>query len=283
MWNKLSMENKSHIINMAVKNGITDLNAIRNIYNKYGEGGGIGDTWKPWYWNTPTYEGETLKDALYKAYDDGLEGKNILYNNKAYKVALSDSDLKEYNTKKQHEANRKITNEQVVDSYIDNVLYTMENPTNKGYKNNKYYPYADISSPKNLGPGINYTSNMAKEFEYSDSKGYTRKEINNKIRPYLIEGMDAIMKDLHDLHGKDADTLSLGNRMIFLDVFHNVRPKGSKKANMPKKWPSLVRSMMEGDAEGIKQNTYSGSTRRQEMRNSLIYKNDIDQNTVKNK
>lgn len=250
--------------------------------NKYAEGG-VKDSWKPWYWFTPEYEGSNLKEAIFKAYDDGREGKNIIYKGKAYKAVLNDTDLKEYNIKKQHKLNRSITNEQVVDSYIDNVLYTMENPTNAGYKNGKYYPYADVSSKKNLGPGINYTSDMAEGLDFSSKKGYTKEELNERVRPHLLENMEGIMSDLHDMYGEDIDTMSLGNRMILLDISHNVRPRGSKRANMPKKWPSLVNGMATGNVEKVRRNTNSGSTRRQDMRNDLIFKSLITPTTVINK
>lgn len=282
MWDKLSMNDRAAIIRLAVSNGITNLDTIRRGYNKYAEGGGK-DSWKPWYWFTPEYEGSDLKEAIFKAYDDGLEGKNIMYNGRAYKASLNDADLKEYNIKKQHKLNRSITNEQVVDSYIDNVLYTMENPTNAGYKEGKYYPYADISSKKNLGPGINYTSDMAEGLDFSGKKGYTKEELNEKIRPHLLENMEGIMSDLHDMYGEDIDTMSIGNRMILLDISHNVRPRGSKRANMPKKWPSLVNGMATGNVEKIRRNTNSGSTRRQDMRNDLIFQNTITPTTVTNK
>ena len=41
MWNDLSMRQKSDLISLGVKNGITDLTTIKDIYNKYAEGGGL--------------------------------------------------------------------------------------------------------------------------------------------------------------------------------------------------------------------------------------------------
>jgi hypothetical protein len=84
------------------------------------------------------------------------------------------------------------------------------------------------------------------------------------------------------MYGEDIDTMSLGNRMILLDISHNVRPRG-KRANMPKKWPSLVNGMATGNVEKIRRNTNSGSTRRQDMRNDLIFQNTITPTTVTNK
>ena len=40
-WNDLSMKDRSSYIRMGVENGITDLDTIRGIYNKFAEGGGL--------------------------------------------------------------------------------------------------------------------------------------------------------------------------------------------------------------------------------------------------
>ena len=256
--------------------------ALTNDNNQYAEGGST-DSWKPWYWFTKEYDAPSLKDALFQAYSDGKEGDNILYKGKAYKVALNDADKKEWAIKRQHELNRNITNEDVVDSYMNNVLYTMENPTNKGFRDGKYYPYADSSSPKNLGPGINYTSDVGQKLDFSGKKGYTKEELNEVLRPDLLAKMADIMTDLHDMYKEDADTMSMGNRQILLDTSHNVRPRGRKRANMPKAWPSLVKGMMNGDTKAVYKNTYSGSKRRQLMKNDLMFQNFVDQYTVKNR
>lgn len=282
MWDKLSMKEKAAMIKVAVNNGILNLDEIKNTYNRFDEGGST-DSWKPWYWFTKEYDAPSLKDALFQAYSDGKEGDNILYKGKAYKVALNDADKKEWAIKRQHELNRNITNEDVVDSYMNNVLYTMENPTNKGFRDGKYYPYADSSSPKNLGPGINYTSDIGQKLDFSGKRGYTKEELNEILRPDLLAKMADIMTDLHDMYKEDADTMSMGNRQILLDTSHNIRPRGRKRANMPKAWPRLVKGMMDGDTETVYKNTYSGSKRRQLMKNDLMFQNFIDQYTVKNR
>jgi len=233
------------------------------------------------YRSAPTYEANSLKEAITKAYRDGNKGKNFWYKDNVYKAVFNDADEKQY---QQHEQNRQITNDQVVDTYIDNVLWTMENPKNKGYnkKKGKYFSYKDSSLPKNIGPGIAYTSEMAQDMNFS--KGYTKNELNAIVRPALLESMEEISNQMHDKYGEDADTLSLGNRLIQLDIAHNVRPRGSKKSNMPVTgWPTLTDAMMRGDKAAIEKNTNSGSDRRQSMRNMLIWQNIIDKNTVKNK
>lgn len=282
MWNKLSMKDRAKYIALGVSNNITSLDTIKNTYNLY-QGGGILGFIKSIYYNAKPYEANSLKEALFKAYDDGLEGKNIMYKGNPYKVQLNEADTREYNTYKQHKLNRKITPEEVVDSYINNVLYTMENPKDKGFKDGKYYPYKDISSPKNLGPGINYTSDMGKTLDFSGKTGYTKEELNAVVKPQLLENMNNIMQDLHNKYGADVDTMSMGNRQILLDISHNVRPKGKKRANMPSAWPSLTEGMVTGDANKIKDNVYSGSTRRALMRLDLLFKNIIDNTTVKNR
>ncbi len=42
-WNDLSIREKSEMMKVAIKNGITDLNDIRQAYNEFAEGGGISD------------------------------------------------------------------------------------------------------------------------------------------------------------------------------------------------------------------------------------------------
>nr|UWG27116.1 MAG: lysozyme [Bacteriophage sp.] len=52
-WNDLSMKDKASYIRMGVENGITDLDTIREVYNKFAEGGKIGPTYnkqkKRWF------------------------------------------------------------------------------------------------------------------------------------------------------------------------------------------------------------------------------------------
>ena len=246
--------------------------------NLYAEGG-LKDSWKPQYWFTHRYNTPTLKEAIFKAYDDGRKGEIIMWDKRAYKALLDPKDTIEW----QHHANKRITDEDVVNSYIDNVLYVMENPNNTGFKRGKYYPYADSSSPKNIGPGINYTSDLAKGLDFSGKTGYKKDVLDELVRADLMKKMEGINSDLHNMYGERADTMSLGNRMILLDIAHNVRPKGKKRANMPKKWPSLVSGMMSGSNSKARKNTNSGSTRRQKMRNDLLWQNIIDPNTVKNR
>lgn len=120
--------------------------------NKY-DNGGIKDSWKPWYWFTPRYNNHTLKEALFKAYDDGLEGRNIIHNGNAYKVSLSENDIKDYyssNPTKIPRFTRIVSN----DSKTANASTDFENNTNikqkqlykiaknKGYNSDDYYiPY----------------------------------------------------------------------------------------------------------------------------------------------
>lgn len=40
-WNDLSMKDKASYIRMGVENGITDLDTIREVYNKFAEGGNL--------------------------------------------------------------------------------------------------------------------------------------------------------------------------------------------------------------------------------------------------
>lgn len=175
--------------------------------------------------------------------------------------------------------------EAIVDNYIDNVLYTMENPTHKGfsYPTNKYKIYIDydVDGNKlyNFGPGINKNSDAGKKLTYNNTAEYSREELNSLIHPILLKQMKEINKDL--LHFTDKpDTMSVGNKMILLDIAHNVRPRNARK-NMPLAWPSLVNSMIKGNPDIKEMN--SGSTRRRDMRAQLGNKKVINRDTVKNK
>lgn len=52
---------------------------------------------------------------------------------------------------------------------------------------------------------------------------------------------------------------------------------------MPSAWPKLIDGMVTGDADKIKANVNSGSTRRALMRLDLLFKDVIDNYTVKNR
>lgn len=189
------------------------------------------------------------------------------------------------NSNKVKPKNNKVSDREVVNSYIDNVLYTMENPFNQGFKNGRYGVYYDTNSSgqryANIGPGINEYSDMAKSLDFK--KTYSKKELKPILYNSLLKNMNEITKDLRSMYGPASDTISLGNRMILLDIAHNVRPKGSSRKNMPSAWPSLVHGMMTGNPKKIKSNTNSGSKRRQDMRNDLLFKKKVTPTTVKNR
>jgi hypothetical protein len=44
MWNKLSMKDRAKYIKLGVANGITSLDTIIKVYNKYAEGGELDGT-----------------------------------------------------------------------------------------------------------------------------------------------------------------------------------------------------------------------------------------------
>lgn len=54
-WNDLSMKDKASYIRMGVENGITDLDTIREVYNKFAEGGPLNP-----------YSAGSLVDAIYR-------------------------------------------------------------------------------------------------------------------------------------------------------------------------------------------------------------------------
>ena len=68
------MQQRADLIKLYVDGGIANIKEIRKHYNRFDEGG-IKDTFKPQYWFTPKYEANSLKEAIYHAYDDGRKGK----------------------------------------------------------------------------------------------------------------------------------------------------------------------------------------------------------------
>lgn len=265
------------------------------------------------YYEIPREERNSYTDALYGGYLPELtvHSNKKSYGGKVHKYDGTSEATQQMNTTAENpsshnngmknlirtlvpfidnvkpELNRLITDEQLVDSYINNVVYTMENPNNKGLRkdgNWKMYTDTDLQGNKhyNYGPGIEKNSDIGANLKYNNSTSYKTEELNKLLKSDLLSKAKDIRKDLHEMYGEDSDTLSLGNKMILLDIAHNVRPKGSKRKNMPKAWPNLTENMMKGNLKGIKNNTYSGSTRRSNMRNDLIWKDYIDKNTVKN-
>lgn len=210
-WNDLSMADRAKYIKLGVSNGITNLSNIREVYNSYAEGGQVHK-----------YDGES---------EPTQQMNPVLTNLKNYLEGIAA-------TYKQHLLNKEITDEQVVDNYMNNVMYTMENPSRKGFNGERWLSYKDKDSKGithyNYGPGIESHSDVGATLDYKSKTGYTTEELNSRIRPDLIDKMSEIRKDLKEMYGEDADTMSMGNRLILLDIAHNVRPKGNKRKNMPK-------------------------------------------------
>lgn len=164
----------------------------------------------------------------------------------------------------------------------------MENDAMKGYNpiTKRWSPYKDkdVNGVEgiNFGAGINKWSDVGSTLNYDST--YTTKELNDAMRPDLLKKMDTINHQLREKYGRAADTMSIGNKMILLDIAHNVRPNGQngKDGNMPKGWPKLTKAMMNGDYKTASQNTLSSKdTARQRLRNQMLFKKVIDKNTVK--
>ena len=62
MWNKLSMKDRAEYIKLSVANGITSLDEIKNVYNKYAEGGDLDE-------GGYTKESINERKAIHKRYD----------------------------------------------------------------------------------------------------------------------------------------------------------------------------------------------------------------------
>lgn len=269
-WNELSMADKAKYIQLGVQNGITSLDDIRDTYNSYTEGGYLENT------IYKTRNGEFFIYANNKRIPlNYSNGRFITDDGRIYKPTTVEG---------QHNTNKYITNDEVVDNYINHIVYTMENPNSKGFTNGRWGKYTDKDSDGkthiNIGPGIESHSDVGANIDYNTT--YSTQELNTRLRPDLLKKMEGIMSDLHEKYNSDADTMSMGNRLILLDIAHNVRPKGERN-NMPSKWPNLVDGMMSGNTSKAKANTYSGNERRGDMRNELLWRDSMDNFILINK
>ena len=251
-WKDLTLSDKARMINLAVRSGITDLRTIEEVYNKYALGGpeekeqtDYTVVSSPW-WNSPAQ----------------------------HSVQVPYRDVK-------------VSDEELVDNYVENVLWKMENPRNKGYNKSdgKYYAYTDKDSKgnthTNIGPGLE--KNGHPHIDYT--RGYTKQELDALAKGTVSSRVQKMTKSLQDMdnskYAETRDTLSMGPLLSLVDIAYNVGT--AKKRNLPEKWPTIVKHLAEGNLEKAKTQTYSGSTRRQKMRNDLLTYDAITSKTVKNR
>lgn len=181
----------------------------------------------------------------------------------------------------------RVSDEELTDFYVKNVLWNMENPKNKGFneEDGKYYSYTDKDSNGikhiNIGPGLEKTGHPNIDY----SRGYTKEELDSIASTTVADRVVKMSKSLRDMNSKayneTRDTLSLGPLLAITDIAYNV--KTANRKNLPENWPSLIQNLSIGNLEEAKKHTYSGSKRRQKMRNDLLTYNPIDSTTVKNR
>ena len=251
MWKDLNLSDKAKMMRLAVRSGITDLRAIEDVYNKFAEG---GDKNRVEYFpiNTPYWTPPAREEV-----------KEVPYRGP------------------------KVSDEQLVDEYIDKVLWKMENPREKGYNkdDSKYYSYTDVDASGNthvnIGPGLEQNGHHGIDY----NKGYTREQINdfarNTVQNRARSMSNSLRKMDNEKYAETRDTLSLGPLLSLLDIAYNV--KTSNKKNLPEKWPTLVKYLAEGNLDEAETQTYSGSKRRQRMRNDLLTYDTITDETVINR
>lgn len=168
--------------------------------------------------------------------------------------------------------NNGVSDQEVINSFINNVVWTMENPNNKGYdpNTNTWEVYTDRDKDGNtyynFGPGLEVTAN-----KLDKKKRYTRDYLNTLLEKRVSRDAKNIRKSLESMQdGKYKgviDTLSLGPRLVIQDIAYNLKPKSG---NMPENWPLLIDALSEGDLERARHETESGSTRRMQMRNQML-------------
>ena len=169
-------------------------------------------------------------------------------------------------------SNNGVSDQEVINSFINNVVWTMENPNNKGYdpNTNTWGVYTDRDKDGNIyynfGPGLEVTAN-----KLDKKKRYTRDYLNTLLEKRVSRDAKNIRKSLESMQdGKYKgviDTLSLGPRLVIQDIAYNLKPKSG---NMPENWPLLIDALSEGDLERARHETESGSTRRMQMRNQML-------------
>ena len=257
---------------------------------------------EPYY---PFYANATLKEAIFQAFDEGYQGHIIDYKGKLYKAELNEADLAEYNNRKksstaqkpqqqpttvlksktavapvstQKQASKRWTDQEIIDHYVNHVLWPMENAGNTGFRDGKYYVYADTALSKNIGPGIAYTSNLGKKIDYN--KGYTKEELNTLVRDYLSTLMTQVSDQMYGKYGDAYYDLPLGDRIVLLDLAYQVAPRNNK-GNLPiTGWPTLSQALIDGNYDIAKNNvsTKQPQPRRTKMRQMLLGLQNLDYN-----
>ena len=171
----------------------------------------------------------------------------------------------------------------VINSYLDHILWFAENAENKGYnpKTKKYAVYDDRDPktgqglPYNIGPGIGYTSNIWEQNNIDMNKEYTRQELNNMVRIGLQSLLNSVKNSVNSESRGAWDRLPLGDKLVFLDIAYNVKPRETQN-NLPHKWPKLLQAILNKQYDTARKQTRSGSDRRARIRNSLLGLSTID-------
>ncbi|MEE0967695.1 MAG: hypothetical protein U0L85_11710 [Bacilli bacterium] len=175
-------------------------------------------------------------------------------------------------------ANKRWTDQEVIDYYVNQVLWPMENAGNTGFRNGKYYVYADNALPKNIGPGIAYTSNLGKKIDYN--KGYTKEELDTLVRDYLSTLMTQVSDQMYGKYGDAYYDLPLGDRIVLLDLAYQIAPRNDK-GNLPiTGWPTLSQALIDGryDIAEANVSTKQSQPRRKKMRQMLLGLQSLDYN-----
>lgn len=231
MWNKLTLREKADYMKALVKRGITDIDSMKEILNTYANGGELDS-------KNPPKSGISVWDSTEEIID------------KTSKIF----------TKK----------------YVDNVLWGMENPYNRGRVEgtDMYGVYTDKTIDNrvinNLGPGLastgNHKDSRGNRLDYS--KKYSRKELNQIAYNYLLPQVKKAGKQLVDIYGKDIwRNLTDGDIGVIIDNAYNVG--SSNNANMPSKFPKMIKAMINKNVEEANDNMYTGSYIRQNLRMQL--------------
>lgn len=189
MWNKLSMKEKAALIKVAVSNGLTDLDLIKNKYNEYAEGGNTkssdekvsivdkkGAMWLPDMVVTPKALGGPLlnQNNPIESFNGGRRLPVVRYNTGGTLNENTNVNVTEDGNK-------------VIYDFSQNA-----DVNNPGYLGNETY---DLGVLPNIE--VNASTNSARSNEAY--RNYLLRHEQNEFNNYITEGTDSFARPIQDI------------------------------------------------------------------------------------
>ena len=259
-WNDLELKDRARMIRLAVESGITDLNTIHEVYNKFADGG-IIDAAKKLF--AKSYNTDTFGEAFREARNSGRD--YFKWNGNRYNTMLDTESF------------RKENKSNLDDGYaqkdaVRRIIQVENSKNNKGggwdATKQRWYPHrSKEGGADTIAYGIKL-SNGSTEAALAKKQGYLTDE-------QALDAVDSLVQKYHDNAKKTYDSkfgegswdkLSEKSKSILIDYEYN---PGLKK------FPNLMNAFNNGDLEGIKDNYKRYLGKRELGRNKTLLK-DID-------